>query len=339
VVQPAAQSNKTILSTPIRSIDFTLDYDPAPADGPALRLNKTTLASIGKWAMTGGVGGNLYSSPSFHVLRLVSSVASQGSILEIPAPYTNCTYLVEFYGPSISCRPPQFDNSSLQDYLSDVQNTPSAFEAVAYASFVPRNGMLDVNSNATVSLADGVVTGLNESLTQSGYDRTGSLARTLDNVSTDHARFYVYIFEDVTTGIECGLYNSSYTVNFTFSNGLQDVTVVNKTQLNGVNAISGSSEAHYPAIVPGTPYISVLDALQKLLYGYLIFDTGGIYVATGTGIMDSVLMDTQDMQKLFLRLGTYTPTQISIRNLTMSDALEEIFMNATLSLFGDSYFL
>lgn len=67
---------------------------------------------------------------------------------------------------------------------------------------------------------------------------------SIDEVSADHARFYaivpkprvLYNAATVYETIECGIYNTSYVVNLTFENGLEDVNITKMTQLNGVSS-------------------------------------------------------------------------------------------------------
>jgi len=183
---------------------------------------------------------------------------------------------------------------------------------------------------------------------------------TFDGVSDDHARLFVTIpkLETNETNlyqpswyqtIECGLYNTSYVVNFTFINGQQDIKVTNMTQLNGVSnqlsySICGESErdAGEPCSGPVLGYISILDALDKILMGFLTNDQYRVIGSTRMQIINTVLMETMELQGLQNAdaggiKGLSEP--LSIANMTMSDALEQIILNTILSLFSDPYFL
>ena len=113
----------------------------------------------------------------------MSSVTSQGSILQIVAPYPNCTYLVPFYGPSISCGPTTTGNSSFQEEIGDVI-VNAGLVNITYVAFVPQ---LEIN----LTLSDAALVGLKGILINpysklpSNYNST-----TIDQVSTDHARLY-----------------------------------------------------------------------------------------------------------------------------------------------------
>jgi len=271
-------------------------------------------------------------------------------MLQIAAPYPNCTYSVPFYGPSVSCGAPTTGNASFQD---DVWNLINGWSCdpegdcsgvtIEYVGFVPQ-----WPGNITLSAA--ALLGLNESL----YNADNM--QTFDLGSNDRARLYVTvpsleINERKASSyetIECGLYNTSYVVNFTFSNGQQDVTVTNMTRLNGVSnqlsysicgdSIGSSSE---PCSGPVLAYMSILDALDNILGGNLAVSQYQVTGSTRTQITSTVLMETMEMQSVRnSNPGVSGITEpLSIANMTMSEALEQIVRNTTLSLFSDSYFL
>jgi hypothetical protein len=107
-----------------------------------------------------------------------------------------------------------------------------------YIGFIPQS--------SDISLSDDALLGLNWTLTDPNSIK---FPRTLDDTRNDHVRFYattLKVEDDSIDGffanysastyetIECGLYNASYVVKFSFNNGLQDVVVTNMTKLNGV---------------------------------------------------------------------------------------------------------
>ncbi|KAE8452706.1 hypothetical protein EG329_013965 [Mollisiaceae sp. DMI_Dod_QoI] len=337
-VQPAAKPNQTTFYSPIPSIDYdALD--------------------IVKWAQVLDDIG-VSEGPSSRLTRLMTSVASRGSILPISPLYPNCTYSVEFYGPSLSCGVPNIGNSSFSDDCLNMINNynkrgPSA---VVYVGFVPASN----GTNSSVAAA--ALTALNQTLGQStaisGSFSFGSSA--YDSVSRDSARLFITVpgltyIEDNTANrttwdaivqpnkiIECLLYNASYVVNFTFINGQQDVAVTNMTLLNGVTAHETSDEA-YGGRIPVTRdvapevYSSILVALNDLLLGSLVSGNFGTLSAINTQIARTVLMDTIEMR--YLEIDSTDVAPLTIANISMAEALEQVFLNTTLSLFSDSYFL
>jgi hypothetical protein len=324
-VHLAAQPNQTMYNVPVPSIDYGIIQDQT-------------------FALINQGGPPSYTGPAPRIVRLMSSVTSQGSILQIAAPYPNCTYSVPFYGPSISCAPTTTGNSSFQEDISEVIKDSDCDGChgidLTYVGFVPQF--------TDTTLSDAALEGLKEALNNPYSIQTPN---TLDQVSTDRARLYATILNSSVASsasgyktIECGLYNTSYVVNFTFSNGQQDVIVTNMTQLNGVNSnlwytLCGDNWG--PCAGPGMAYNSILDTLGNLIIGSLAVEQYGSINSNRTQLASTVLMETMEIQGL-LRAdpsisGLSEP--LSIANMTMSEALEQIVLNTTLSLFSDSYFL
>jgi hypothetical protein len=199
--------------------------------------------------------------------------------------------------------------------------------------------------------------------TEEGYALAGlrgamnySLISTVSSIdqtanATSSAKLYVVVPDKPASSsyimanksIECSLYNSSYAVNFTFDNGRQNITYKSK-RLKGVTSIdaglnqdTGSSQFN-----AAVAYIALMDSLGKLLLGSLGISHYGVMRPTQTQIMSSVLMDAKEMQVLG---GVNAATDRSeapesvIGNISMADALEQLFTNATISLFSNSKLL
>lgn len=333
-VELSSQLNETILEIPMPNIE----YDNTP--------------SFAELGMTGTYNGaSDYSAPANQISRLVSTVTSTGSILNIPAPFPNSSYSMEFYGPSISCGSPSND-SLVKQIANIIANSSWSPNPYAYVGFVPNEGSYDMIKE------DPVLMGLRTALNSSkflGMPSWDQLAIT----ETDTMTFYVVVpsggyFNDgnkipnlpPNKTIECGLYNSSYSANFTFENGQQTIGFTTK-KLNGIqsNPDLGCSMGSCKS---NMAYISLLDALGKLLIGTLATTHYEAIFPTGTGIMNSVLMDTQEMQILRgIQRVRYSAANInyagwseySIANMTMAEALEQVIANATISMFSESAFL
>lgn len=313
-------------------------------------INYNAFRHFAQW---GGAGGNYYTAPSNRLSRLMTTVISKGSILDLTAPSPNSSYSVEFYGPSISCGPlTSFNNSEVANFINDFSYKQGG-DLVQYVGFVPR--AVITNKTQLASALDG----LNNTLQNTQY------LETFDSVSKDHARLYIAVpslnpgstsyFADTT--IECGLYNSSFQVDFTFNDGIQDTKIKNITRLNGVtSALAIANDCDVPSGTGGvcsateTTYIALLDALGSQLVGRIDQSHYGPISAVRTRIIDSVFMDTQELHKMQERVskGLLSTAEaaagpdvepLSIANMSMADALEQVFMNCTLSLFGDSYFV
>ncbi|KAJ4031899.1 hypothetical protein NW761_012955 [Fusarium oxysporum] len=308
-------------------------------DAPIPLLYYDNMLNFAQFTGVGGVG---YYAPSSYVSRVLLSVASLGSILTIPAPFPNSSYSVDFYGPSISCGTPR--NASFAKLLAEaVKNETCCGDSAGYVGFVP-------SSNTMNSTEEGyALAGLRGAMNYSLISTVSSIDQTAN--ATSSAKLYVVVPDKPASSsyimanksIECSLYNSSYAVNFTFDNGRQNITYKSK-RLKGVTSIdaglnqdTGSSQFN-----AAVAYIALMDSLGKLLLGSLGISHYGVMRPTQTQIMSSVLMDAKEMQVLG---GVNAATDRSeasesvIGNISMADALEQLFTNATISLFSNSKLL
>lgn len=286
--------------------------------------------------------GQIYG-PSNRLSRLMTTVISKGSILDITPPSPNSSFSVGFYGPSVSCAAStSFDNHQMANLISNSGGD------VLYISFVPLSVYFTNQTQLAAALA-----GLDNTM------RASAPVETFDRISEDHARLYVAVPSlnssssphTADTTIECGLYNSSFEIDYTFRNGVQDTNVRTVTRLNGVAWASVINDCEASRICAPTEaaYITMLDAFGSQLVGKITQSQYGLS-ATQTQITNSVFMETQELQKVQERVdqslsssaeAVDTPDvePLSTANISMADALEQAFINFTLSLFSDSYFL
>jgi hypothetical protein len=312
-------------------------------------LSVLSYDKTGPWAQWTGGGGVDYAGASRRILRLAASVAAQGAVLPIAAPYPNSSYTLEFLGPSLSCGLSL--NASLSRTIGQTIVNQSCTDdgcsgaGAVFVSFVPTYN--SPSSNETDTVSTNVLSGLSAVLNATDL-ATGSVTTdrpsTLDRSPTsEHMKLFVVVPGGSSTGyfanttIECGLYNASYSVGFNFTNGLQTVNVLNRTLLNGVPFnLTGPGDTGQPASIPAVAYTSLMDSLGGLLVGVLDFSHYGEVTPHLTQIMSTVLVETQELASESGAADVEPPT---IANMTMTDALEDLFTNFTLSLFSDSYFL
>ncbi|KAF4950753.1 hypothetical protein FSARC_13097 [Fusarium sarcochroum] len=332
-VQVSSYPNKTVIDSPLPILDYS---DP---------LN------FAQWTAAGGTG---YLAPSSYISRVLLSVASSGSILAIPAPSPNSSYSLDFYGPTISCGAPK--NATFAKLVTDtVKNSTWSANPVGYVGFVPQSRL---GGDISLDLADDVpnaeeyaLLGLEGALNTSLISTMATLDKTGRNTST--AKFYVVVPDSPSStgymvankSIECALYNSSFAVDFTYNNGQQDISYKTK-KLNGVSAANTLTCGNQSpdSCKDLIAYISLMDALGKLLLGSLQISHYGAMSPTQTQIMSSALMDSKEMQALRAVNSVDASEreeilQSVIGNISISDALEQLFTNATISLFSNSRFL
>lgn len=292
-----------------------------------------------------------YLKPTPSILRLVSNTASTGSILPIQAPYPNSSYALDFYGPSISCASADPD---IQEMVQEILDEDPYIRA--YVGFVPSRTNVDGGDRIDDSDKYGDIrNGLNLTL-QSASTVAKLITYDLDPPE-GHSRLFVVTRvppraeggKSTHKVTECGLFNSSYAVEFNFTNNQQSINPTKVTQLNGIdfntyyslNSTSGDSPNFFSGIVG----CSLMDALSKMLVGYLrVASTGDGWFNDGEiQVIKTVLMDTQELRGLYQPVGGNTEIPmlepLSIHNMSLAEGTEELSQNMTLSLFSNSYLL
>lgn len=308
-IYAASQPNRTIVEYPVPMINYS-----------AVRQ----FGQIGAY----------YLAPSSGISRLAATVTSQGSILNIRAPYANCSYSFELFGPSLSCGPTTSANGT---QIVKFLNPEGLEDPYPFVAFVPSGE------------------GVNRTLMNQGVSECSrGFECEYDWVSEDHARLYVFVqaLHKNQTGIECGLYNASHNVDISFSNEQQKLTV-QTTRLNGVAAnvalaICGNNDTiHNDAGVcspSGVAYLALLNAMGQQLCGYLESSHyDGTISSTMTQVVKTAFMDTEelwDAQYIMNGEASYTtPRHAPAGAIGIAQALEETFLNLTLSLFSSDLFL
>lgn len=333
-VQAAAFPNETITRMPIPVINYA------------------ALKNFAQWSNFDG-GGDTYAAPSSRISRLVSSVATQGTMLQINAPFPNCSYTAEFYAPMLSCEAPEVGdvvrNKTFADHVAEkVMNVSCPglvckSSWIGYVAYVPLP--LEPLENKTVE--DNALMGLNATLAPKSDNSNTRVASLDPDELHDHARIYLTMSRGFlpNTTVECGLYNASYKVDFTFRNNQQDIKIRDRKRLNGVTADLGAKQCKdFDCSMPSLAYTSLMDALGNILVGYLSVSPHGYMLSEMTQITTTSFMETAEMQKLLNRTDAAyldeTPNvPLPVEEMTMGKTLEEFFTNTTLSLFSDGYFL
>ncbi|PTB48336.1 hypothetical protein M431DRAFT_513743 [Trichoderma harzianum CBS 226.95] len=327
-VQPSKQLNETKHIKPLPTINSTSPYP---------------------FAQWGNEGGGGYVAPSVAVARLVSSVASQGTILPIQAPYANSSYSLDFYGPSLSCGPLGGNSAFHAAYDKTFQEAYGSIwgmsnQVVTYFSFVPQTARDNKTGDTIINWENRTLSGLRAIFDpQTILDLSGNLATIDDTASSaDHqarCRFFVGFptygsFANRT--IECGLYNSSYSVDLGFENGKQTINIRNLTRLNPVSVATVTGQGDHT--LPEVAYVSIMDSLGGILMGKIIATRYGSLQPVRTQVLSTVLTQTHDMQYLqngFGQTGILGEKSGNGTNLTMAETLEQLVSNITLSLFSN----
>jgi hypothetical protein len=294
--------------------------------------------------------GNWYENRSVahtpHIAKVLLPVATLGYILNIPAPFPNSSYSVDFYGPSISCKTPQ--NRTFTDKINEIIGDYSKYAGnISYVGFVPTQSRYHTMPYSTYMRKpeDYAIEGLHEALNSTLVDTAESLDTTAYELfrywgEADPAAFYVVTPSRVgwqaENTIKCQIYNSSYSTNFTFDNGLQDIKYEIKT-LNGISVRDGgecSSGKQLHECNPVTAYLSLMNAVGGLFLGARWNRGNNVYVSQRTMVGSTTVIGSPDMHAFYIE-----KPKSPIKEMSMGDTLEELFTNVTISIFSDSQFL
>lgn len=161
--------------------------------------------------------------------------------------------------------------------------------------------------------------------------------------------------------LECKAYNSSYTVDFNFKPGEQEITTKKIDKINGVSMKSVFAELGFEAkydftvefpdmdkhpcfstcgqcSYPGLAYLSLLKEFGSLLQGMIYRGNGSEWDIIDTTVTSTALNQAVDMPETDERVAC-DPTLGDEKRHSMKDALEGLMQNITISLFSVSEFL
>lgn len=322
-----------------------------------------------------GSGGISFAiaTASGRINRFVTSVAAQGRIMALPVPATNASYTSNFFGLSLECA--KHDDGIYETAMQKFNNVSLDGSRRTYllAAFAPaiRPGVdtadPPLNSSSPNAFGLGILNGLNATMELEGTRTDPINLPMLDDLSADTSRFYIITDSPVanrsfnsTIGnfelIECLAYNSSYQVDFNFSNGLQQLDVRSVERMNGISQVSllqtayDENENNVNATCIGTScgicpypaftYLTILKAFGRLFTGLIDENRFGSETAFATSIRSTVIAQAMEMpvgKDLGPQCGNEGRNEderVSSGNISMADALEQLMQNVTLSLFS-----
>jgi hypothetical protein len=192
-------------------------------------------------------GAGFINRPSPGVSRLLSAVSSGMSIIPVSAPYTNSSYSIQFHGPCLKCQ--------------------SAEDAMRSTDFDNLGQIIGMNEKQETSLSR-----LWEDFNpvynpQYYYAAKGLTSYNLVLVKSGPTN--VTASDTVITGganITCQLRNASYTVDFTFLEGIASTTI-SKLELEPILDYSDMTVFYELPNKGARAYVSMFKALVTLLSG------------------------------------------------------------------------
>jgi hypothetical protein len=269
-----------------------------------------------------------WNGPQSSLNRIVLAVAAQGSILPAPIPAVNSTYVLQFHGPSLSCKdPPAAYNRTFQSIIQAWGNQRGDTSFLLYASWR--------------SLLYGQMNALNAVLGSSpGTNGTSDFLGTEQSI-------YFALAGNRTTVLECTLFNTSYVLDVANLDGTQKHHIKSAETLNTIDTVSSISLILESVSWETIAYETILAAVYQILIGSIIQASDAdmdIITTTSTLVMSTPLGLSRELYSILLdsefqvgiKFGTAPPEPPS--NQAFGRLIEELFLNITLSLMSSERF-
>jgi hypothetical protein len=272
---------------------------------------------------------NWYSPhPSLNEVAL--AVATSGSFLTAPMPSANSSYFLEFYGPSLQCsNPPSSFQTEFQTTLEKL-----AVDKVYYLAW---------RANNTGGNLDWLEYVVNYKL---GEFDVGDLGP-----NNEPATFYVAVTNNITSAyvsatmqlIECSLFNSSYIFNVTNENGIQNYGVIQSQALNAIDTLAAIDSTWPYENRTGCAYESMMASFYDILCGTITLSETmeALPPTITTSILSTTLTSSQELQPVLTFVDSLSFSEVGTEpagNMALSQAIEDMFLDMTLSLMASTRF-
>ncbi|KAG0646652.1 hypothetical protein D0Z07_7475 [Hyphodiscus hymeniophilus] len=224
-------------------------------------MNQTRAFTYSVNSSSGNTEHVQFLGPRTIVSRLSTATATQGLVLPIKPPFSNATYSLQFYGPAVQCSEP---NSTIADAIQ-------ALRLSSVKSFV---GNLVEDANYYFAVVPDLSNYMNGSATDNGSE-TSNFVRLQQPDQASNQLWMAYsryvLDQSGARHIEdhysvCQLYNASYSVGLTFSEGNQTIEDMGTQILNPVDYPQLSAPYSNELMVQHA-YSAVFWALTDLLVG------------------------------------------------------------------------
>ena len=345
LVTPATLNIKSVIRNGTKLMEVSmLDISQAgPYERFAHAVNETR------------VGSQQYLGPRSIIKRLATATATPGAVLPLAPPYTNATYRQSFAAPYTQCRKASAAVAAQINDIADASRLAldPATQQVALDLWaaVPALSSFNDSSLSNVQTAE-----------LSSFDGASSASNQLWLYFTRYQASQNFTHAPEAHYLNCELYNASYEVEFSWSNGIQNLTILNLDILNPVyypvNALTSTASEEDMA------YAAVFWALSSQITGSIRFykdlsstnDTaenpfaGKIYSKISSNIASTSLLGSSDLNSHFIEnhlLGDGNSSSLFsdqrlqdmalARNRSLEALIPELSANITLSLFSNPF--
>jgi hypothetical protein len=293
---------------------------------PELDLDSSTkFASWFKYRTTSSNEEWTFNGPTISSSRHAVAVSAGATILPIEAPLPNSSYLMQFNGPAVKCRPAnQSEMIAINQTWWDIEEPAQLGFDYNFYAFVPL--LLSDGSYSPAEIFPSTSLGWeDEAITNSLL--CSSFAGPAD-YDTDTGR----------TDTKCQLYNASYSVKFVYSDGEQSTDLQSVVYSDLISYTPTPDDAANPSTLshPAFSYQAIGMALYQQIVGY------GSSAGFTTRIHWTSLAAASDIQ-IVLSHSNPNETNLGLENLlasnrTVGALIEELSHNITISLLSDPSF-
>lgn len=335
------------------NVDSILQYRGQMMHVPALQISQAGAYQDFAYYVPQSSMLQNYLGPRSILTRLALATAATGEILRLTPPATNATYVQTFFGPYVQCVDA---NQSIVDAI-DAANVrrkaaidPSVKElSNDYFAFVPAlSNLNDTTLHVPIQVAN--LSNVNGPLYASNQ-----LWLTFPGYDLNQLNFNVSQVANPTY-LTCELHNASYHVNFTWTNGVQFLDVLDIDVLDETPYLTDPSFSALDEV--NMAYSAFMWALNNQLVGTMGFyqevsqnDTNiqiianRTYSAIATNLDQTSLLGTSNLNSYFIKnhflssknaSQPFSPQRIQdmvlAGNRTLDVLIPELSSNITLSL-------
>ncbi|ROV96276.1 hypothetical protein VMCG_07704 [Cytospora schulzeri] len=260
------------------------------------------------WGIIKGAG--LVSGPSPAVGRIVAATMSSISILPLNAPFPNSSYTLNFHGPAFRC---QHLKSAVAQAGSDAASLQNAWDLTMDPKLPTGGTSLEPIYTAASPVADVGAEG-----------------------DTVYRLLFITLNWNGITGsnYSCRLWNTSYTVDFDFDNGIQSTSI---QDLQHVAPFRADPNDTYVDPSPGqVQYTAIYDALVASLTTQIEWGAHGKLSGQDSAVITSGLAACPEIRDMLQNLQHLFDERLC-RAGDVPAAIEDLSHNVTLSLLSSEF--
>ncbi|KAI9925126.1 hypothetical protein ASPWEDRAFT_176395 [Aspergillus wentii DTO 134E9] len=299
------------------NVKMAPSYNSTTARVPQIDFSSSNFVTMTPFLLAGldlKIQDDQYVAATPEVQRLVTSTAMEGAILPIQPPSPNSAWKLQFHGPALRCDPVNqtLSTAIVHDVERNIKNStsgdPGLVTGMAYGfiSWVPH----DNSTNGSTPFYQLPSTGDPISSSTPRNDYLGPL-QEFRSFQVGDAEFgagwsplsvflatFPHMLEEDSgdlgdmwrtardpTITQCSLFNTSYTVEFNYTNGEQTVNISDYQYLNSVSHIHDvqSNQEHLPDLQSATgaaasiyqtalemfAYQAVMEQFCRLMVGWI----------------------------------------------------------------------